>query len=434
MPAISELAVTSRTQKLLLLRRVMRQKIQQANNVRTACDDTRFLSDADLDPSIEPCGTAKPLSAASAILLTGAAGFLGAHLLRDLCRLTNTTIYCLVRSHEIDARRRIEENLARYTDAKLPAQRIVLITGDLSKPLLGLTETRFAQLSFEIDAIFHNGAVINHLAPYGKLRAANVLSTVDLLRLAASRKSKWIYYVSSMIAAVNRNADGCLVEQLPDGDGSEITGGYAQTKWICERLLSQAQARGFGVTVYRPGIIGGRSDTGAWAVTHDHLLLLLKSCCQMGCAPESSQVVDLTPVDFVSEATVRLSVAGVQYPVAHLSNPHLLTWNTLVGWMNECGYRIQQVPSETWQKFHLTRISENNALFPLLPVYLEESAMGRRQLLISKLAKVSREFTMPMLSGLGLTYPAINRDLWQRYVQYCQTSGFFPLPHQGTNI
>jgi thioester reductase-like protein len=383
-----------------------------------------------LDPSIEPCGPAPRLSGASAILLTGATGFLGAHLLHDLCRLTSATVYCLVRADDpAEARFRLEDNLARYIDFSLPAGRVVPVIGDLAKPRLGLSADSFDRLSLDVDAIFHNGAMLNHLAPYERLNAANVISTIDLLRLAGSKKPKWMYYVSSMIAATERDHEGNLLEQLPAGDPFEISGGYAQSKWVSEYLLGQAGLRGFGVTVYRPGIIGGRRDSGAWAVAHDHLLLLLKSCQQMGCAAESSLTVDLTPVDYVSEAIVRLSLTGHCHPVVHLSNPNPLPWSTVVEWMNELGYPMRMVPLEVWRNY-LGRTGENNALLPLLSVYLEGSIIGRRQMLIAKLARVSRAIGMPMLNALNLGYPIIDRNLWRKYIHFCRNCGFFPAPHR----
>src|SRR5262249_27067998 len=148
-----------------------------------------------------------------------------------------------------------------------------------------------------------------------RLKAANVFSTVELLRLASESRPKWLHYVSSMIAAIDRDPNGALLEQFPASDPAELIGGYAQTKWGSEKLLEQAHQRGFGVTVYRPGIISGRRDTGAWAPAHDHLLLMLKGCLQMGAAPERPLSIDMTPVDFVSEALVKLSLSPPAHPV-----------------------------------------------------------------------------------------------------------------------
>jgi myxalamid-type nonribosomal peptide synthetase MxaA len=422
--------MSSRAEKIRRLRTLLQEKSQMANARKPVPAEASFLRDAFLERTIQPCGVAQHVSCASAILLTGATGFLGAHLLHDLCRLTNATIYCMVRADgPVQARQRLKENLATYSGYELPAARVVPVTGDLAKPRLGLSVADFEHLASHIDAILHNGAALNHLVSYDRLRAANVMSTVELLRLAGSKKPKWMYYISSMIAATDRDSEGLLVERLPVEDPSEINGGYAQTKWVSERLLGEALGRGFGVTVYRPGIIGGRRDTGAWAVAHDHLLLLLKSCLQMGYAADSPLTVDLTPVDFVSEAIVRLSFAGPQHPVVHLSNPDPLMWTTLVGWMNEFGYPLRLVAFAVWQQT-LAQIDENNALFPLLSVYLEGSVVAQRQMLIAKLSKVSREFTAPMLAASSLKYPANDKKLWQKYARYCRDYGFFPAPQR----
>jgi thioester reductase-like protein len=425
------MVAASRDEKIRLLRSLLQGKAQQTHNRKLASPESRFLGDTSLHPSIQSCGTARHLSDTSSILLTGATGFLGAHLLHDLCRMTNTTIFCLVRAESlVQARQRLAENLAQYSDSRLPDQRVIPVLGDLARDRLGLDDASFEQLASQVDVIFHNGAALNHLAPYERLRASNVRSTVEALRLAANKRPKWIYYVSSMIAAADRDSEGALLEQLPAGDPAEITGGYAQTKWVSECLLGEARMRGFGITVYRPGIIGGRRDTGAWAVAHDHLLLLLKSCQQMGCAPDSELTVDLTPVDFVSESIVRLSLAGLAHPVAHLSNPRPPMWTTLVGWTSDYGYPLRLVPFEVWQQKQLTQIDETNALFPLLSVYLDGSVIGQRRMLISKLSKVRREVTTPLLSAWNLEYPAIDREQWGKYLRHCRDCGFFPAPQQ----
>lgn len=412
-----------------ILRALLLQKVRAVKTAHFAPAATPFTRDASLHSSIQPCGAAQHLTGTSSVLLTGATGFLGAHLLYDLCRLTDATVYCLVRAGDAQkARQRLEENIARYVGRKLPSERIVPIPGDLAQPRLGISSLSFDQLAGGVDAILHNGALLNHLASYDRLRAANVLSTVELLRLAGSQRPKWMYYVSSMIAANDRDRDGNLLEQLPAASPSGITGGYPQSKWVSEKLLADAHDRGFGVTVFRPGVICGRSDTGAWAVAHDHLLLLLKGCLQMGYAPASPLRVDLNPVDFVSEAIVRLSMAHPERPVLQIANPNPVPWTAIVEWMNEFGYTLRAVPVDVWLKRHLPRIGEDNALFPLLPIYLEESGVGKRELEVAKMAHASRECSAPMLAAANLAWPAVDKELFRKYVRYCIGCGFLPPP------
>jgi myxalamid-type nonribosomal peptide synthetase MxaA len=435
MGTVTESSGVSHSASAEILRSLLRRKAQAAKAGHPAHAKMAFTGDVSLDSSIQPCGAAQHLTGTSSVLLTGATGFLGAHVLENLCRLTNATIYCLVRAGGIQqARQRIEENVRQYVGQALPAERIVPIVGDLAQPRLGISSASFEQLAGGVDAILHNGALLNHLAAYDRLRAANVMSTVELLRLAGSKRPKWMYYVSSMIAANDCDGDGNLLEQLPTANPSGIAGGYARSKWVSEKLLADAHKRGFGVTVFRPGVICGRRDTGAWAVAHDHLLLLLKGCLQMGCAPESPLRVDLSPVDFVSEAIVRLSLAHPDHPVLQLSNPNPVPWISVLEWMNEFGYPLRVAPFDVWLKRHLAQISQDNALFPLLPIYLEESGIGKRELQVAKMAHASREFTAPMLAAANLAWPVVDKELFRKYVRYCISCGFLPPPEKEPGI
>ena len=105
-----------------------------------------------------------------------------------------------------------------------------------------------------------------------------------------------------------------------------------------------------------------------------------------------------------------------------------------IAWMNEFGYPLRLIPFEVWQKNCLAHSGERNALFPLLSLYLDESIIKNRELLIAKLAKVSRQFTAPMLAALHIDYPPIEKNLWQRYVEYCTACGFFPVARTESDV
>jgi hybrid polyketide synthase/nonribosomal peptide synthetase ACE1 len=115
-----------------------------------------------------------PLSAA-AIVLTGDTGHLGRELLRQLIENgTVREIHCIaVRRHE---RLRGISN------------RDHIYTGDLSAPLLGLSPQAASIVFAKADVIIHNGANLSHLKYYRSLKADNVGSTRELVRLAAPRR------------------------------------------------------------------------------------------------------------------------------------------------------------------------------------------------------------------------------------------------------
>jgi myxalamid-type nonribosomal peptide synthetase MxaA len=225
---LSRLSVT---EKRSLLASLLRQKTRLQNMARKQSASPTFVDDAVLDANIQPAGSAECTPAPRAVLLTGASGFLGAHLLQELCVRTEATIYSLVRSRDAeDARRKLQANFAQYFSHPLDTGRIRPIPGDLAEPRFGLSPEAFATVARETDTIFHNGAVLHHLAPYAQLRATNVTSTVSMLQLAATGRPKRLHYVSSIVAAVDRDIDGFLTEDFPRGASAELAGGAIRNR------------------------------------------------------------------------------------------------------------------------------------------------------------------------------------------------------------
>ncbi len=424
------LAQLSPAEKQRLLAHMLREKALQQAAQAARTDIESWVQDARLAPEIRPIGPASRPTDPRAVLLTGATGFLGAHLLRDLCVHTRATIYCLVRADDAEeGRQRLQANFARYFSHALDPERVRPLLGDMALPRLGLDPRAYAALAQDADMIVHNGALLHHLAPYAQLKAANVDSTVGLLRLATTGKPKWLHYVSTLVAAVDRDSDGRLVEKFPQAHPAELAGGYAQSKWVSEKLLAAAAGRGIGVTVFRPGFISGRSDTGAWPAENDHLLRVVKGCLQMGCAPESELMPNMAPVDFVSAAIVRIALSKTPIgDVFNLSNPHLASWETLLGWLQSCGYKLKVVSNEVWRDRHLTGLSKENALYPVLPLYLGGETTERHVGLLSKLASVRNDATVQALAELQMAFPVIDEALWRRYVGYFQRCGFLSMP------
>jgi acyl carrier protein len=186
-----------------------------------------------LDPAIRP-GTplSEPKTEPACILLTGATGFLGAFLLRDLLQKTQAEIYCLVRSADSEsAKKRIQSSLESYLIwDESSSDRIIPIAGDLSQPLLGLSEEQFRVLASKIDVIYHNGAFVKFTYPYSVLKPANVLGTQEILRLASQSKLKPVHLIStiSVFSAMGESGIKVVSEEEELAPGESLKGAYPQ--------------------------------------------------------------------------------------------------------------------------------------------------------------------------------------------------------------
>ncbi|WP_259464465.1 amino acid adenylation domain-containing protein [Streptomyces sp. TLI_171] len=144
-------------------------------------------------------GSAPDRTEPAELLLTGATGFCGAHLLETLLATTRARIHCLVRAPgDAAAAERLHAAQERFLGHRLDDPRIVPLIGDLTEPLLGLPRHRFDRLAEHLDGIHHLGAQVNFLYPYHQLRRANVDGTREVVRLAGHRRAVPVHYVSTL--------------------------------------------------------------------------------------------------------------------------------------------------------------------------------------------------------------------------------------------
>ncbi|HEX3529709.1 MAG TPA: thioester reductase domain-containing protein [Thermoanaerobaculia bacterium] len=398
-----------------------------------------------LDPAIRSAGDSlQNLADPRAVLLTGATGFLGAFLLRDLLAHTGAAVHCLVRAdNTADARQRIERNLEAHGIAPgAAAERIVPVAGDLLAPLLGLPADAFAALAASVEAVYHAGARVNFTYPYSELRAANVGGTVELLRLAALGGGRPLHFVSSLavFAAGSFTPEHVGLEDsdLPATNG--LFSGYPQTKWVAEKILGLARERGLRSAVFRPGVIGGDSRTGI-GNPRDLIWAFVKACLQLGVAPEMEGRFDPVPVDFVSRAIVELSLRGESLDRAfHFVNPRPVSWRELFAFAATLGYPLRTVAPEAWNRAleDAVRTDENNALVSFWPL------LGRGSRAIPAAEEIvpaavserpdwrfDQRNTAAGLAGSAVVCPPVDETLLGVYFRHFMDSGFFPSPGEG---
>ncbi len=173
-------------------------------------------AEAVLDPTIHP-GAASNVAIGEPknIFITGGTGFLGAFIIRELLQETNADIYCLVRAANAEeGKSKLKKNLEQYAIWQEEfTSRIIPIVGDLSQPLLGIGSEQFQILAANIDTIYHSAALLNYVFPYSALKAANVLGTQEVLRLACQIKVKPVHYVSSVAVFESTAYAGKVVKE-----------------------------------------------------------------------------------------------------------------------------------------------------------------------------------------------------------------------------
>ncbi|MBW4490089.1 MAG: amino acid adenylation domain-containing protein [Trichocoleus desertorum ATA4-8-CV12] len=398
-------------------------------------------AEAVLPPEISPPTPVTSAAELRHVLLTGATGFLGAFLLHELLQQTQANVYCLVRASEPQqGLQRIQQALEKY-ELWSPnlSHRIIPVLGDLAQPLLGLAPETFAQLAHQIEAIYHNGADVNFLKPYSQLKAANVLGTQAILQLACQSRTKFVHYVSTVaIFGARSDVAATVIAEDTNIDGYEasLSLGYAQSKWVAEKLIWIAKSRGLPVTVFRAGAIAGSSQTGI-TNTQDFESSFTKGCIQMGYFPDlGNEQQAFVPVDFASQAIVHLS----QQPEAigqafHLVNPQPISSVEFFELLYSKGYPLTKLPYEQWREHLMQSLAttpdsaSDNALAPFITLYQEEVDQEPSNPSESDL-RASGFDCHHVLHGLrnsAIACPSVNQ-LVDIYLSYFSRSGFLASP------
>jgi thioester reductase-like protein len=377
-----------------------------------------------LDPAIRPQRLLRHVSEQEAVLLTGATGFLGAFMLHELLRQTTLTVYCLVRAPSTgEATQRLRENLERYgLPFVWPEGRVVAVVGDLAQPLLGLSDAGFMELSAQVDAICHCGAVVNHAVPYAALKAANVAGTHEVLRLAGLGTAKPVHLVSTsaVFDIDSYPPDHVFAEDDPLEHWEGIATGYGRSKWVAEKLAAAVRPRGIPVSIYRSGALAGASQSGACSL-NDTMWRMLKGCVQLGVAPDLHIALRLPPIDYVSRAIVYLSrLSDQSSQTYHLANPVATTWRDLVEWTNATGYPVRLAPYAEWRTTLERECAADNPLVPLLATLSVDEPDQDRELVLDDAT------TRRRLAGSDIECPPLNRRLFDAHLNYFQQCGFLP--------
>ena len=305
------------------------------------------------------------------VLLTGGTGFIGPFLMKSLLEQTRTKIYVLVRSSDEDrARQRLRAAMESMGPCgaglmQMFEARVIPICGDLALPNLGLTQNVWDLLANEMDAIFHNGATVNYLFNYDRMRDANVMGTNEVLRLAFEGRPKELNYVSTTFVfgwAVKK----VLYETDLNENMELLDFGYSQSKWVAEQVVVDARRRGLSARIFRPALVSP-SVTGG-GNNFDIAVRLVAFMVNHGIGVDALNQVSFVPADIVANNIVAISTtpgtANKTYHVTRDDYANMLDITGLITKATGRQFEIFSLPNFVPEL--IRRCRKEDLLFPLL--------------------------------------------------------------------
>jgi thioester reductase-like protein len=305
------------------------------------------------------------------VLLTGGTGFIGPFLVKSLLEQTHAKIHVLVRaSDEHQGRQRLRA--AMESMGPCPAElmqmfeaRVIPVCGDLGQKDLALTRESWDFLANEIDTVFHNGATVNYLLNYDRMRDANVLGTNEVLRLAFEGRAKSFNYVSTTFIfgwAVKK-----VLYETDFNENMELLDfGYSQSKWVSEQVVMDARRQGLATRIFRPALVSP-SVTGG-GNNFDIAVRLVAFMVNHGIGVDALNQVSFVPADITANNIVAISTtpgtANKNYHVTRDDYANMLDITGLITKATGRQFEVFSLPDFVPEL--IRRCRKEDLLFPLL--------------------------------------------------------------------
>ncbi|KAK2607921.1 hypothetical protein N8I77_006562 [Diaporthe amygdali] len=299
-----------------------------------------------------------------AVILTGATGSLGAHLLHQM--LGNDSIarvYCLVRgSNPMD---RVIDSLYQrgLQSTKLSRSKIVALVADVSEPDFGLDKATVEEMKQTVSIIIHVAWPVNFNISLASFEP-HIRGVHSLLKFSMSVRGPdpaQFFFCSSISSAFDAPA-GVHVSNGPITDLSWASPtGYAQSKLVAEHVVLNAAAAGARSRVLRIGQIVGDAQNGIWN-DREFIPSMIRSATTLKVLPSTGEDCSWLPVDKLATAILQIAerlsssssskLSGVaqqsQAIVYNMVNPHKFAWTDLLRELKSAGLEFNEVSPTEW--------------------------------------------------------------------------------------
>lgn len=267
----------------------------------------------------------------SGVLLTGATGYLGCHILYELLSTTTHLIYLPIRANSQEAAStKLCDKLRYYfdIDPNMYIDRIHVFSSDLSKINLGLDKLQYEKLINNIDSIIHSAALVKHYGSNTEFYSENVQATINLLELARLTTNKDFHYISTIgvftATCTDSSNYNVFTEDSIDESHANLGNVYTKTKYQGEQVAIQYREDGVKTNIYRVGNLAVNSITHKTQenIEDNACLQRIKTILALRVIPHELCELEISPVDCTAKAIATLfNLAELHNQIYHVFNP-----------------------------------------------------------------------------------------------------------------
>lgn len=359
------------------------------------------------------------------IILTGATGFLGIHILYEFIIGYSGKVYCLMRKGCYDTCELRLKNMLRYYFEKsfdeLFGTRIFCVEGDI-------TQKDSLERLIDIDAgtIINCAACVKHFVSDDLLDRVNVAGVVNLIDMC-EKCGKRIVQISTTSVAGEGGASlkDRLIHENELYFGQNLENDYIRTKFLAERAVLEAVCdKRIDGCIIRVGNLMSRHSDGEFQINFitNGFMRSLKAYKKLGMFPIGSMenFAEFSPIDSTAQAILTLS-GTKNFAVYHAYNDHIIRMADVIYAMRNYGFAIDIVSDEKFKQA-LSDAAKNDSLSDtVLGIVAYDSENEDRQITIG----ADNRFTTNILYRLEYKWPITDDRYLLNAIEALDTLDFF---------
>lgn len=360
------------------------------------------------------------------VLLTGATGFLGAHVLDRLMEEEKGKIYCLIRGGaEDDGRGRLEKILRYYFGEKYECElgkRIIPITGDIEKE--GLSE----HMPDDVQTVIHTAASVKHYGSYDYFHKVNAEGTQHVIDHAKKVGAKLIH-VSTLSVSGNSMADDFSVYRSEEEKhfyetsfyiGQPLDNVYIHSKFEAEKRVYDAMLEGLDAKVIRVGNLTNRTGDYKFQPNYKEnaFLTRVKAMLEFGLFPDylMSLYAEFSPVDLTAAGVVKIAEYADKQTVFHLNSNRPIFFDRFLDVLRSIGISMKVVDGDAFNRGLQKTIKDGGTEYIFEAFQNDMDEKGN--LVYDSNIRIENDFTLWFLKQVGFEWSETDMEYISGYMEY----------------
>jgi thioester reductase-like protein len=367
-------------------------------------------------PALRDESPPRPTREYSDVLVTGATGFIGAHLLHLLLTRTTASVHCLVRERDgRSAADRLREAYAWYLPGERLeryAGRLAVLAADLSEPDFVLSREAYDRLGRTVDAIYHSAGDPRLFGDREFFERHNTRAVRALARFAMRGCPKDLHHVSTLaVCGSGPDGESAVFSEGSLNIGQRFLNEYERSKYEAECVVHEFVAQGGTGFIYRAGNVSGHSVTGRFQRNggDNWLVQLVRACVLIGRVPRVfAETIPLSPVDIVAEGILAISrCARLAGGTFHVDTGFAVEYQEIFAAVRETGCVLKVDDAPSFAALLEAHLDEGDERISLAHFWASRPERNVRY---------DHSRTQRLLAELGVEFPSLDRDWLDRYI------------------